>query len=397
MPSQTFKIETFDTTLRDGAQSLPVANQLRLGDKARIAGALAEMGIQTIEAGFAATPSDAEQIRQVAETVGRTEYLFAPRRIVDGELVDQPERLHTPCITGLSRAVLDDIEKTWEAVQAAHRPGIHLFVTTSEENMQIRHGTTDCKEIVRLAVEAVRHARHISAPGSRIEFSCEHASTSETDFLEEVVKSVLQEDIDVINLPDTLGAASEHRISAMFRRATGWLISEGCTDVIISAHNHNDGARAVANTIAAAHAVVDTALEKDSSIPVFQAEVTNGPDLGERNGNTNFAPFAQAVLLDAREFGVPVKFDVDTKRVVPVAQLIADRTRIAIPPRTPVIGTESMVHRSGVHSNDIVRGGAHMYSIVDPRWFGHGVAGIIENGMYQGATGRNNQGEVPKY
>ena len=246
--SETFKIINFDTTCRDGAQALPEANQFPVGSKVEIARGIAELGVETIEAGFPATPGDDEEVREVARTVGNEPFAIEPRRIVNGELVAGDIYGTTPIISGLSRAIVPDIEKTWGSVIEARHPGIHTFVATADEHIRVKHPHHDRESVKEMAVTAVRFAREISGPDARVQFSCEAASTSDMGYLERVMKSVAQEGVDVINLPDTLGAASARRIHTMFANATRWLVEEGLNDhVILSAHNHNDGARAVSN------------------------------------------------------------------------------------------------------------------------------------------------------
>src|SRR6185503_6688643 len=62
------RVLVFDTTLRDGEQAPGFSMGAR--EKVRIAHALKELGVDIIEAGFAAaSPGDAEAVRQVAATV----------------------------------------------------------------------------------------------------------------------------------------------------------------------------------------------------------------------------------------------------------------------------------------------------------------------------------------
>ena len=62
------KIVFFDTTLRDGEQSPGVS--LNLKQKVEIGKALAELGIDVIEAGFPVTsPGDFEAVKKLAEEV----------------------------------------------------------------------------------------------------------------------------------------------------------------------------------------------------------------------------------------------------------------------------------------------------------------------------------------
>ena len=396
--SETFKIINLDTTCRDGAQALPESNQFPVGTKVEISRRLAELGIESIEAGFPATPGDDEEVRQVARTVGREPFFIEPKTISGGELVDGEAFGTTPIIVGLARATRPDIEKTWGAVADARYPGIHTFVTTADEHIRVKHPGYDRAGMQKMAVESVRFARQIGGSDTRVQFSAEAASTSDMAYLESVVKAVLQEGADVINLPDTLGAASAKKVYSMFAHATKWLVEEGLNDrVILSAHNHNDGARAVSNTIAAAHAVADAAVAMGATIPTFQAEVTNGPDLGERSGNTNFAPWILDVLVDETEFAAPVEIKVDTTKILQVARFVAATAGIKIPPKTPVVGDDWITHRSGIHSDAVIKGGASLYAHVNPEWFGWSNAGILEDGKYQGRNGRANLGAIDDY
>lgn len=74
MSKPTVTVETFDTTLRDGAQAVPEANQLADDSKPEVANLLALNGIGVIEAGFPVTKADTHRVRSVAETVGNTAY-----------------------------------------------------------------------------------------------------------------------------------------------------------------------------------------------------------------------------------------------------------------------------------------------------------------------------------
>ena len=91
-------IKIFDTTLRDGEQSPGFS--MSLGQKLRVARALAELQVDIIEAGFpAASPGDFESVAEVA-------------RQIEG-----------PTIAALCRTVPKDIERAAAALRAA---GLHF-------------------------------------------------------------------------------------------------------------------------------------------------------------------------------------------------------------------------------------------------------------------------------
>src|SRR6266852_7404607 len=137
----------FDTTLRDGEQS-PGAS-MNLAEKLEIAHALAELGVDVIEAGFPiASPGDFEAVHLIAQQV------------------------HGPIICGLARCNADDIDRAWEALRDAHRPRIHVFLATSAIHREFKLRMAK-EEIVRRAVEGVERAKSYC---DDIEFSPEDAA-----------------------------------------------------------------------------------------------------------------------------------------------------------------------------------------------------------------------------
>lgn len=392
-------VHFFDTTLRDGAQALPQDHQFPAGSKYFIADAIASMGVHTIEAGFPATKGDQEEVTEVARTVGNTDYAVRPRIIKSGQLIDGDTVTFTPVITGLARAVVSDIDKTWDAVMGAKNPGIHTFVATADYHIIAKHPGKTREDVFDMAMAAIRHAREISTPNTVVEFSCEAATGTDIEYLERMVRGAVQMGANVINLPDTLGQASNARMYRIFSTATRWIIAEGMQDnITISTHNHEDTGRGVANTIAAMHAVEDTAYAFDVTPPNFQAEVTVG-GLGERSGNTRIDATILAMMLDADsgDFHAYPQTMIDSRRIIPVAEFVFRQAGMVIPSRAPVIGTDSRTHRSGIHAHGVLAGGAQVYSPYDPRWFGANEAAIIDDGKYQGNHGREHIGAVKTY
>src|SRR3954464_3277371 len=126
------RVMIFDTTLRDGEQS-PGCSMAQ-PEKLRIARALAELGVDVIEAGFpAASRGDWESVNAVA-------------REVQG-----------PIICGLARCNREDITLAAKALGAAPNPRIHVFLATSAIHRQYKLGMAQ-DEILRMAVEGVKVA-----------------------------------------------------------------------------------------------------------------------------------------------------------------------------------------------------------------------------------------------
>ena len=107
----------FDTTLRDGEQSAGIG--LTLDEKMEIAKQLERLGVDIIEAGFAASsPGDFEAVSAIAKEV------------------------RTPTIASLARCVPGDIDDAWEAIKGAESPRIHTFISSSDS-----HSWTSCARI----------------------------------------------------------------------------------------------------------------------------------------------------------------------------------------------------------------------------------------------------------
>src|SRR5688572_20097909 len=148
--SQRERVMIFDTTLRDGEQS-PGCSMAQ-PEKLRIARALAELGVDVIEAGFpAASRGDWDSVNAVA-------------REVQG-----------PIICGLARCNRDDITLAAKALQVAPRRRIHVFLATSAIHREFKLNMAR-EEILRTAVEGVKIARELC---DDVEFSPEDASRTE--------------------------------------------------------------------------------------------------------------------------------------------------------------------------------------------------------------------------
>ncbi|MBM3945195.1 MAG: 2-isopropylmalate synthase, partial [SAR202 cluster bacterium] len=128
MPKQD-KVFIFDTTLRDGEQSAGAG--LTTHEKLEIARQLDRLGVDIIEAGFAASsPGDFEAVSAIAKEVRR------------------------PVIASLARCVPGDIDAAWQAIQQAERPRIHTFISSSDTQVMslLRKNP---EEVLDMAVSSV--------------------------------------------------------------------------------------------------------------------------------------------------------------------------------------------------------------------------------------------------
>jgi len=377
------EITGFDTTPRDGAQSLPKEHQFPDGAKPMIADSIAELGMGVIEAGFPATPHDAEEVTNVAKTVGQTEYTVDVWQ--NGEPAGQVRR--SPVIAGLSRVAFSDIEATWGAVGDARRARIHTFVSTDPEHMRKKFPDKSPEQVLVMGREAVRFARDLAIghPDATVEFSAEAASTTDMAYLERVVKETLSQGADVINVPDTVGQRDPLWMKDFYGKVIGWVMRTN-PEATISAHNHNDLGLAVANTTMLAYAAVEYAHLHDQTVRI-QYETTIG-GLGERAGNADVFPVVASLFKFSPDMIVPVRWEFNPGRSVKTANEVMGHAGLKVGRQSPVVGSDINKHRSGIHSDGVIKGGHKLYTPLDPTFWGHESDAVHEDGKYQGNRGR---------
>ena len=303
------RVIIFDTTLRDGEQSPGAA--MTKEEKVRVARQLEKLGVDVIEAGFAAaSPGDFEAVNEIAKTLSRA----------------------TVC--SLSRAVERDIRKAGEAVAPAQNRRIHTFIATSPIHMEHKLKMKP-KQVIEAAVKAVQIAKEYT---DDVEFSCEDALRSEIDFLAEICGAVIEAGATTINIPDTVGYSIPHRTEAFFRE----LIAKtpNGDKVIWSAHCHNDLGLAVANSLAALQG------------GARQVECTvNG--LGERAGNASIEEIVMALKTRHDVFGLET--GIDTTQIVPSSKLVSTVTGYPVQPNKAIVGANAFAHESGIHQDGVLK------------------------------------------
>lgn len=383
MNKPSVEVDIFDTTLRDGAQSLPQANQFPTGSKPEIADCIASMGVSVIEAGFPATPQDKEEVMAVAASVGQTKYDVQVWGHSVVATISRP-----PVIAGLSRTVPSDIETTWEAVQPAVYPRIHTFISTDAAHMAAKFPGKSPQQVLDMGIQAVRMAQDISSnhPGADIEFSAEAATTTEPKYLERVVRTIASMGIDVFNAPDTPGRRNPFWMFDFYAKVINWAMQEN-PDITISAHNHNDGDFATSNTFALVMAAARHSHDHDQTVKVQLETTICG--MGERAGNADVFPVALSLFsqTDWPEPPVPIRFQFNPSQAVAAARAVMGFAKDHVHRQSPVVGSDINVHRSGIHSDGIIKGDYGLYTPFDPTFWGHTAHAVHQQGKYQGKAG----------
>ncbi|BCD60714.1 MULTISPECIES: 2-isopropylmalate synthase [unclassified Nitratiruptor] len=301
-------VKIFDTTLRDGEQS-PGAS-MNTEEKIQIAKQLEKLGVDIIEAGFAAaSPGDFEAIRKISEVVQKS----------------------TVC--SLARALEKDIKAAGEAIAPAKHKRIHTFIATSPIHMKYKL-RMEPDEVIKRAVDAVQYAKTFVED---VEFSCEDAGRSEMSFLKEIILAVIEAGAGTINIPDTVGYRFPHEMGEMIKE-----LHETIQDrAVISVHCHNDLGLAVANSL---YSVLNGARQVECTI--------NG--LGERAGNAALEEIVMAIKTRKDIFG-DIDTNINTKEIYPTSRLVAAITGIEPQPNKAIVGKNAFAHESGIHQDGVLK------------------------------------------
>lgn len=316
-------VKIFDTTLRDGEQSAGI--NLNVGEKLQIAKQLARLNVDIIEAGFAiASPGDFAGIQAIAKEVkGVT-------------------------VGSLARALKADIDRAWEAVQAAENPLIHTFIATSDIHMKYKLNKTP-DQVVEMAVAALKYAKSLCP---NVEFSAEDATRSDWDFLCRIFGEVIKAGATTINVPDTVGYAMPSEFARLIRYLKE--NTPGIDRVGLSVHCHNDLGLAVANSIAAVENGAD------------QVECTiNG--LGERAGNAALEEFVMA--LKTRSELLAAETRIHTEQIHRSSVLVSTLTGKPVQHNKAIVGSNAFAHEAGIHQDGILKN-RMTYEIMTPESVG---------------------------
>ncbi len=317
------KVDIFDTTLRDGEQSPGCS--LNAAEKLEIAQQLARIGVDVIEAGFAASsPGDFAAVKMIAEQV------------------------RGPVITALARGVRSDIEAVAEAVKPAERPRIHIVVSASDIHLE-RKMRKSKDEVLHMGVDAVRFARQFC---DDVEYSTEDASRADLDYLSRTLEAVIDAGATVINLPDTVGYAVPGEWFETFMAVMNRV--PNIDKAKISVHCHDDLGMGVANSLEAIRAGVQ------------QVEgCFNG--IGERAGNASLEEIIMALHLRPDYYNAYT--DINLKELYRTCQLIANRMGMPIPRNKAIVGGNAFAHSSGIHQDGIIKDRSN-YEIISPELIG---------------------------
>ena len=293
-------VRIFDTTLRDGEQTLGVS--LSPDQKLAIAKKLDELGVDAIEAGFPVI-SEGE--------------LKAVKMITSEGLSCE--------IAGLTRTIKKDID----AAVDAGLNYIHTFIATSDIHLEHKLKMTRDQALEK-AIEAVEYGK---SRGLQVEFSAEDASRTDREFLKKVFGDVAKAGADRVNIPDTVGYSTPEYMAEITRDTID------ATKLPVSVHCHNDFGLAVANALSGIHAGAAC------------AHVTvNG--IGERAGNASLEEFSMA--LQCLPYEQNYETNIKSELIYDTSRFVAKTVGIIVQPNKAIVGANAFGHESGIHTHGVL-------------------------------------------
>ncbi len=324
------KLYFFDTTLRDGEQSLGFT--LNRHQKLEIATQLVRLGVDIIEAGFpASSPGDFKSVQLISQEVKEA------------------------AICGLARCKQGDIDLCLDAIKKAESPIINLGLAVSPIHME-KKLILKPQQVIEKAVSAVRYAKKKL---NNVQFYAEDAVRSDPSFLSQVVEKVIQAGANVITVSDTVGYATPWKYAEIIKYLNNKV--RNIDKVRISTHCHNDLGMATANSLAGISAGAD------------QIEGTiNG--IGERAGNASIEEIIMA-LTTFDEYS-DIYSNIKAKEIYYTSQLVSKITGISVASNKAIVGSNVYIHYAGIHQDGIIKERS-TYEIIDPETIGAPKSKII--------------------
>ena len=313
-------VQIFDTTLRDGEQA--PGYSMNNDEKVRMALQLETLGVDVMEAGFAAaSPGDFKSVKAIADTVKASS------------------------VCSLSRALEKDIEASAAAIGGAARPRIHTFIATSDLHLKykLRISRADCLRQIRHAVSYARKRC------GEVEFSAEDASRTDIDFLCKAFETAIAAGATVVNIPDTVGYSTPDEFGTLV--ATVMNRVKGIGNATVSTHCHDDLGLAVANSLAGIRA------------GARQVECTIC-GIGERAGNAALEEVVMGLRTRCDAYG-GLATRIRTEEIARSAHLLSTITGVRIAPGKAIIGANAFAHESGIHQHGVMSK-AETYEIMTP-------------------------------
>ncbi len=321
-------IQFFDTTLRDGSQTVGISFSAK--DKQRIAERLADFGMDWIEGGWpGANPKDDEFFAAMRYRHWSQSRLVAFGSTARSCDVEHDAGLHSLARSGADAACI--FGKSWDVhVRKA------LEISLQANLDLVYHSIAWLKQRM-----------------DTVFFDAEHffdGYRHHSDYAMQVLKTAHEAGADALVLCDTNGGSTPYEVTSTVSHVLRVFPRQ-----IIGIHAHNDCELAVANSIAAARV----------GARHIQGTI-NG--IGERCGNANLTSVIPNIML---KMGLPCHIRQDRLRELRSLSEFVNEMANRLPWRhQPYVGHNAFAHKGGIHVS-AVKKQSSLYEHIDPALVGN--------------------------
>ena len=320
----TRKIEIYDSTLRDGAQTGGV--DFGLSDKRRVAALIDKLGVDYIEAGWpGSNPLD-------------TAFFAEPPSLKNAELVAFAMTVKDPTTLPDSLAPL----RGQKTVCVVGKSSDFQVKTALEISLSAN------LEVIAATIKALR------TQGSIVFFDAEHffdGYKSDRKYAMDVLRTALRVGAGRIILCDTNGGTLPHEVSDITAK-----VAEVIPSASLGVHFHNDTGNAVANSLAAV------------LVGASQVQGTfNG--LGERCGNADLVSIIANLRLKMG-FEVLGSKGRGIRTLTTTSHLIDELLNRQPNGAAPYVGWRAFTHKAGLHASAVAKN-PNCYEHIEPQAVGN--------------------------
>ena len=322
------KIELYDTTLRDGAQQSGIS--LSLKDKINITLKLDELGIDTIEGGYAGSnPKDDEYFKLIQKENIRNSNIsaFGSTRKPDSNIEED----------AIVNALLSSEAKVIAVVgKSSSKQVLKVLETSLDENLKM------IEETVSFLANRDR----------RVIFDAEHffdGFYSDKDYALKTLIAAYESGADIVTLCDTNGGMIPENIEKVLNE-----VKKLIDPSKLGIHCHNDTDTAVACTLEA----------YNHGIRHIQGTI-NG--YGERCGNTNLISLIANLYFKK---GISILSKDKIKTLTEVSNFVSDTVNRTPFPYAPYVGNMAFTHKGGMHASAVNKY-VDSYQHMDPEDIGN--------------------------
>ena len=332
------RVEIYDTTLRDGAQSEGISYSVE--DKLKVLRVLDRLGIDFIEGGWpGANPKDVEFFLRAKD-----ERLERARLVAFGST----RRARTPAA----------VDPGLESLLGAGTAWVAIFGKSWDTHVTEALRTTLDENLAMIA-DSIRHLREA---GRSVIYDAEHffdGYRANPAYALLTILAAAEAGAERIVLCDTNGGALPEQVRA------GVLVARSRVgDALLGIHAHNDGEAAVANSLAA---VAAGARQVQGTI--------NG--YGERCGNANLCSVIPNLEL---KLGIRCLPPGALPRLTATARYVSEVANRIPNTHQPFVGRSAFTHKAGIHVSAIERS-RRAYEHIDPALVGNATRVLVSDQM----------------